>query len=128
VKGGQSQRREVRGANGVEWGEGGVPSPLKKGPGEGVVPPPQKLKKNFDSTCSKNFCVQVKGGGASPSGPLNTPLDTSTDHRCHAQQNILSSRDFRLHCGCATANNPRSRKLPVQRSIYSPTLPKQNLP
>ena len=45
-------------------------------------------------------------------------VNTSTDHRCQAQQNILSSRDFRLHCGCATANSPRSLRLPVQRSIY----------
>jgi len=43
------------------WG-GGVPSPLKKGSGEGAVPPPQKLKKKFGSMCSKNFCVQAKGG------------------------------------------------------------------
>jgi len=43
------------------WG-GGVPSPLKKGSGEGAVPPPQKLKKFFfGSMCSKNFCVQAKG-------------------------------------------------------------------
>ena len=47
-----------------------------------------------------------------------TLCDTSTADRCHAQQNILSSRDFRLHCGCATANSPRSLRLPVQRSIY----------
>jgi len=70
--GGQNQRCEVRGAggaNGVECGDRGVPSPLKKGSGEGAVPPPQKFFKIFfGSMCSKNFCVQAKGG-ASPSAP-----------------------------------------------------------
>ena len=54
-EGGQSQRREVRGAggaNGVECGEGVSPPPLKKGSGEVAVPPPQKLKKIFGSMCS----------------------------------------------------------------------------
>jgi len=53
------------------WG-GGVPSPLKKGSGEGAVPPEIK-KIFFGSMCSKYFCVQAKGG-PSPSAPLNTPL------------------------------------------------------
>ena len=49
----------------IGWNVGrGVPSPLKQGSGEGAVPPPQNLKKNFfGSMCSKNFCVQAKGGG-----------------------------------------------------------------
>ena len=56
------------------WSVGrGVPSPLKKGSGEGAVPPPQKFLNFFSSMCSKIFCVQAKGG-ASPSAPLNTPL------------------------------------------------------
>ena len=78
MKGGQSQRREVRGArgaNGVECGEG-CPLPTEEGVWGGVVPPPQKLKKNFGSMCSKNFCVQAKGGGHRPVPPLNTPLVT----------------------------------------------------
>jgi len=54
---------------------GGVPSPLKKGSVEGAVPPPQKfLKIFFGSMCSKNFCVQAKGGGIAQWPPLNTPL------------------------------------------------------
>ena len=67
MKGGQSQRREV------ECGEG-VPSPLKKGSGEGAVPPPQKLKKIVGSMCSKKFWCSDQGGGHRPVPPLNTPL------------------------------------------------------
>ena len=38
--------------------EGGVPFPLKKGSGEGAVPPPQNFFKIFfGSMCSKHFCV-----------------------------------------------------------------------
>jgi len=49
------------------WG-GGVPSPLKKGSGEGAVPP-EIFKKIFGSMCSKYFCVQAKGGGHRPVPP-----------------------------------------------------------
>jgi len=60
----------------MKWSVGrGVPSPLKKGFGEGAVPPPQKFKKKFGSMCSKNFCIQAKGGGASPSGPPKYATD-----------------------------------------------------
>jgi len=65
VKGGGAEPK-TRGSRrqwGGVWG-GGVPSPLKKGSGEGAVPPPQKFFKNFfGSMCSKISCVQAKGGG-----------------------------------------------------------------
>jgi len=64
----------------MRWSEGrGVPSPLKKGSGEGAVPPPQKFKKNFLVQCvPKIFAFRPKGEGASPSAPpLNTPLVSS---------------------------------------------------
>jgi len=58
----------------MKWSVGrDLPSPLKKGFGEGAVPPPQKLKKNFGSMCSKNFCIHTRGGHR-PVAPLNTPL------------------------------------------------------
>ena len=60
--GGQNQRCEVRGANGVECG--GVPSPLKKGSGEGAVAPPQKFLIFFLVQCvQKIFVFRPKGGG-----------------------------------------------------------------
>jgi len=75
--GGQSQRCEVRGAEGaigVECGEG-CPSPLKKGSGKGTVPPPQKFLKFFGVQCvQKIFVFRPKGGGHRPVAPLNTPL------------------------------------------------------
>ena len=53
----------------MEWSVGrGCPLPTE----EGLCPSPE-IKKKFGSMCSKNFCVQAKGG-ASPSAPLNTPL------------------------------------------------------
>ena len=58
----RGSRRRRRQWGGV-WG-GGVPSPLKKGSGEGAVPPSPEIKKKiFGSMNSKNFCVQAKGGG-----------------------------------------------------------------
>ena len=58
------------------WSVGrGCPLPTEEGSGEGSVSAPQNLKKNFGSMCSKNFCVQAKGGGHRPMPlPLNTPL------------------------------------------------------
>ena len=54
---------------------GGVPSPLKKGSGEGAVPPPQKLKKNLVQCVQKIFVFRPKGEGHRPVPlPLNTPL------------------------------------------------------
>jgi len=73
-EGDQSQSREVRGAvgaNGVECGEG--------------VSPPQKLKKNFGSMCSKIFCVQAKGGGIAQSPPkyATGPADATAIPKPH---------------------------------------------
>ena len=60
------------------WSVGrGVPSPLKKGSGEGAQLPPQKFLNFFGSMCSKNFCVQAKGGASPSATPLNTPLLSS---------------------------------------------------
>jgi len=58
----RGSRRRRRQWGGV-WG-GGVPSPLKKGSGD-----PRIKKKIFGSMCSKNFCVQAKGGGHRPVAP-----------------------------------------------------------
>jgi len=74
VKGGQSQRREVRGAggaNGVECWEG-CPLPTEEGVWGGGCAPSPEIKK-IGSMCSKKFCVQAKGGHR-PVAPLNTPL------------------------------------------------------
>ena len=64
MKGAEPKTRGLRRQWGGVWG-GGVPSPLKKGSGEGA-----EIKKKFffGLMCSKYFCVQAKGG-ASPSGP-----------------------------------------------------------
>jgi len=53
------------------WSVGrGVPSPLKKGSGEGAVPPPHNFFNFFLLQCvQKNFCVQAKGGGHRPVPP-----------------------------------------------------------
>ena len=55
----------------MEWSVGReCPLPTEEGVWGGSCAPPQKLKKNFfGSMCSKNFRVQAKGGGASPSAP-----------------------------------------------------------
>jgi len=78
VKGGQSQRREVRGAggaNGVECGEGVSPPHLRRGLGRGLCPLPRNFFNFFGFNVFKNFCVQAKGGGHRPvPPPLNTPL------------------------------------------------------
>jgi len=51
------------------WG-GVVPSPLKKGSGEGAVPPPQKFKKMFLVQCvPKIFVFRPKGGGIAQCPP-----------------------------------------------------------
>jgi len=42
----------------------GVPSPLKKGSGEGAQPPPQNLKKNFWFSVLKKFLCSGQRGGA----------------------------------------------------------------
>jgi len=79
VKGGQSQRREVRGAggaNGVECGEG-CPLPTEEGVLGGGCAPSPEIKKFFGSMCSKIFCVQAKGGASPSAPPLNTPLIVS---------------------------------------------------
>ena len=63
-RGGQSQRREVRGANGVECGEWVSPPHWRKGLGRGLCPLPRNLKKNFLVQCVQKFFVfRPKGGG-----------------------------------------------------------------
>ena len=58
-------------------GIGVSPPHWRRGLGRGLCPLPKNFKIFFGLMCSKNFCVQAKGGGASPSAPpLNTPLDT----------------------------------------------------
>ena len=55
----ERRRREKRGAEGAEGvgcGEGVSPSPLRKGSGEGAVPPPQK---NLDYLTLK-CCILVR--------------------------------------------------------------------
>jgi len=67
-EGGQSQRREIRGAGGANGV--GCPLPTEDGVwGGGCAPSPEFLKKFSGSLCSKNVCVQAKGEGASPSAP-----------------------------------------------------------
>jgi len=52
------------------WSVGrGVPSPLKKGSGEGAQPPPQNFKKKFLVQCVKKIFVFRPKGGPSPSAP-----------------------------------------------------------
>ena len=70
-EGGQSQRREVRGAggaNGVECGEG-VSPPLKNGSGEGAVPPPQKFLNFFWFNVFKKFLCSGQRGGIAQCHP-----------------------------------------------------------
>jgi len=57
----------------MEWSVGrGCPLPTEEGVcGGGCAPSPEIF---FWFNVLKNFCVQAKGGGASPSGPQNTPL------------------------------------------------------
>jgi len=55
----------------------GCPLPTEEGVwGGGCVPSPEIVLNFFGAMRSKIFCVQAKGGGASPSAPLNTPLRT----------------------------------------------------
>ena len=106
--GGQNQRCEVRGAggaNGVECGDRGVPSPLKKGSGEGAVPPPQKFF--FGSMCSKKFCVQAKGGGASPSAPPKYAT-------AYCPHSIIRSRVYAT-VGRQSTHLSKSRRTPLLR-------------
>jgi len=67
--GGQSQRREVRGAGGANgWSVGrGCPSPLKKG--SGCAPSPEIFFKFFLVQCVQKIFVFRPKGGASPSAP-----------------------------------------------------------
>jgi len=53
------------------WSVGrGCPLPTEEGVwGGGCAPSPEIKKKFFGSMCSKNFCVQAKGGGHRPVPP-----------------------------------------------------------
>ena len=52
------------------WSVGrGCPLPTGEGVWGGGYAPSPEIKIFFGSMCSKNFCVQAKGGGAWPSGP-----------------------------------------------------------
>jgi len=50
------------------WGEG-VPSPLKKGSGEGAVPLPRNLKKKFWFNVFKKFLYPGQRGGIAQCPP-----------------------------------------------------------
>jgi len=51
------------------WSVGrGCPLPTEEGVW-GAAPSPEIFKKFFGSMCSKNFCVQAKGGGHRPVPP-----------------------------------------------------------
>ena len=53
----------------MECGEA-VSLPTEEGVWEGDFPPSPEIKKKFlGSMCSKNFCVQAKGGGHRPVPP-----------------------------------------------------------
>jgi len=70
-EGGQSQRREVRGAGGanaVECGEG-CPLPTKEGVWGGGCAPSPEIFLFFWFNVFKKFCVQAKGGGHCPVPP-----------------------------------------------------------
>ena len=81
--GGQSQRCEVRGAEGaigVECGEG-VSLPTEEGVWEGdCAPSPEIFKKFLGFNVFKKFLCSGQRGGASPSGPPKYATAYSTAH------------------------------------------------
>ena len=71
------------------WSVGrGVPSPLKKGSGEGDVPPPQKFFKIFLVQCVQKFLCS----GPSPSGPPKYATGLTAKNRDWLRNPTLGNR------------------------------------
>jgi len=122
LKGGQSQRREVRGAGGAN----GVEFPTEEGVWGGGCAPSPEIKKNFfGSMCSKNFCVQAKGGGGHrPVAPLNTPLIRCALRRAMTCCRLLSaSRCCTWLCASVTSRRSSwySSRRPSTSSAATPS-------
>jgi len=96
VKGGQSQRREVRGAggaNGVKCGKGVSPFHRRRGLGRGLCPLPRIFLKFFLVQCVQNiFAFRPRGGGIAQCPPPKYATDDRAFSVAAPRHEIMSHR------------------------------------